>query len=70
MPNIYNKRYTYPVDAGELFEEAQRIYLDALNAGTPKHKLASFTAEKTGMKVRRIRNWAKRFGWRDTIQKP
>ena len=55
-------------DAGDIFEEARQIYVDALNTGTPKHKLATLTAEKMGLKVRRVRNWAKRFGWRETTQ--
>ena len=50
-------------DAGTGFSDARTIYLDELNAGTPRHKLASLTAKATGLTVRRVREWAKRYGW-------
>ena len=53
-------------DAGDSFEIARKTYIDALNTGTPKHKLARLTAETTGLTTRRIRNWANRYGWGNT----
>ena len=53
-------------DAGTGFSDARTIYLDELNAGTPRHKLASLTAKATGLTPRRVREWAKRYGWGNT----
>ena len=50
-------------DAGDTFEKARTLYIEALNTGVPKHKLASLTAKATGLTPRRIRNWANRYGW-------
>ena len=48
-------------DAGDSFEKARTLYIEALNTGTPKHTLARLTAEATGLTTRRIRNWANRY---------
>ena len=53
-------------DAGDTFEKARTLYIEALNSGIPKHKLASLTAKATGLTPRRIRNWAKQFNWEGT----
>ena len=50
-------------DAGDTFEKARTLYIEALNTGVPKHKLARLAAEATGLTPRRIRNWANRYGW-------
>ena len=50
-------------DAGDTFEKARTLYIEALNTGVPKHKRARLTAEATGLTPRRIRNWANRYGW-------
>ena len=52
-------------DAGETFEKAREIYLDAMRAGTPKHKLARITAEHLGLYPERVRKWAQKYGWRE-----
>ena len=56
-------------DAGKGFNEAHTIYIEALNSGVPKHKLASLTAKATGLTPRRVRNWARQFQWADTQKK-
>ena len=53
-------------DAGNTFEKARNIYIEALNTGMPQHKLASFTAKATGLTPRRVRTWAKQFNWEGT----
>ena len=53
-------------DAGKGFNEAHTIYIEALNSGVPKHKLASLTAKATGLTPRRVRNWARQFQWEGT----
>ena len=50
-------------DAGDTFEKARTLYIEALNSGIPKHKRARLAAEATGLTPRRIRNWANRYGW-------
>ena len=50
-------------DAGDTFEKARTLYIEALNTGVPKHKRARLVAEATGLTPRRIRNWANRYGW-------
>ena len=52
-------------DAGDLLYEAQDTYTKLLQEGTPDHKLVSMTAEATGLTDRRIRDWAKRYKWRE-----
>ena len=52
-------------DAGGTFEQARQIYLDALNAGTPKHKLARITADALGLQPKRVRTWAQKFNWQN-----
>ena len=50
-------------DAGDTFEKARTLYIEARNTGVPKHKRARLAAEATGLTPRRIRNWANRYGW-------
>ena len=50
-------------DAGDTFEKARTLYIEARNTGVPKHKRARLVAEATGLTPRRIRNWANRYGW-------
>ena len=52
-------------DAGDLLYQAQDTYTKLIQEGTPDHKLVSMTAEATGLTDRRIRDWAKRYGWAD-----
>ena len=56
-------------DAGDTFEKTRTLYIEVLNSGIPKHKLASLTAKATGLTPRRVRNWARRFQWADTQKK-
>ena len=54
-------------DAGETFDKARKIYIEALKAGRPKHKLASLTAEQLGLTPKRVRIWAQKYGWREQV---
>ena len=52
-------------DAGDEFRKAREVYLEALNAGEPRHTLARLTEEKTGIKRKKVGEWARKYGWRD-----
>ena len=52
-------------DAGEIFKKARDVYLKALKAGEPRHKLAAITEAKTGIPRKKIGTWARKHGWRD-----
>ena len=39
-------------DAGDTFEKARTLYIEALNTGVPKHKRARLVAEATGLTPR------------------
>ena len=52
-------------DAGEEFQNARKVYLKALKAGEPRHKLAAITEAKTGIPRKKIGTWARKYGWRD-----
>ena len=56
-------------NAGETFEKARQIYIEALRNAEPKHRLATIAAKATGLTPRRIRNWARQFRWADTQKK-
>ena len=49
---------------GEIFNKAQQAYQEALNAGTPYHKLATIAGERVGLPRRRIHDWAMKYNWR------
>ena len=51
-------------DNGEIFEKAREVYLEALRAGEPKHKLATIAGEAVGLPRRRIHAWAMKYNWR------
>jgi len=53
-------------DAGECFEQAKVVYQNAIHAGIPTHQLASFVGETLDVNPRRIRDWAKKYNWRQT----
>lgn len=53
-------------DAGEIFQQAKVVYQNTLKAGTPHHKLATVTAQILDVNPRRIRDWARKYKWRDT----
>ena len=50
-------------DAGETFDKAREVYLEALKAGESKHKLARITADALGLQPKRVRTWAQKYGW-------
>ena len=52
-------------DAGDDFRNAREVYLKALNAGEPRHKLAAITEAKTGIPRKKVGTWARKHGWRD-----
>ena len=54
-------------DAGETFETARKVYLQAMLNGEPKHKLATITGEAVGLPRRRIHAWAQQYNWRERI---
>ena len=52
-------------EGGTTFEETRQAYLKAIADGVPKHRLATVAAETVGMPARKIRDWARRYGWRE-----
>ena len=52
-------------DAGDDFKKAREIYQSLLKAGEPRHRLARLTEEQTGIKRKRISEWARKYNWRD-----
>ena len=53
-------------DAGEEFRNARKVYLAAQKRGEPRHTLARITEEKTGIPRKKIGEWTRKHGWRDT----
>ena len=51
-------------DAGPVFTKARKVYRSLLNAGEPRHKLASLTAKQLGLTRRRVYEWAEKYKWR------
>ena len=52
-------------DAGEDFRKAREVYLEAQEAGEPRHTLARLTEERTGINRKKVGEWARKYGWRD-----
>lgn len=52
-------------DAGETFEKAKAVYLQALEDGEPQHKLATIAGNAVGLPRRRIHAWATKYRWRE-----
>ena len=52
-------------DAGDQFQKAYEVYQEAQKSGVPRHKLATFVEEKTGIRRKRVGDWARKYGWRD-----
>ena len=52
-------------ESRENYEKARSIYIEALQAGEPDHKLATIAGEATGLPPATIRRWAMRHRWRD-----
>jgi len=53
----------------KLFKKARDIYIEALLAGEPTHKLATITGEAVKLPRATIHRWAKQHGWRETVLK-
>ena len=53
----------------ENYDRAKRLYIEALNAGEPDHKIASIVGEATVLPPSTIRRWAKRYNWREDVRK-
>ena len=51
-------------DAGDTFEKARTLYIEALNTGVPKHKLATIAGKAVGLPRRRIHAWATQYNWK------
>ena len=56
-------------DAGDTFEKARSIYIEALNTGMPQHKLASSHSESHWAHTAQGSQWARQFRWADTQKK-
>ena len=52
----------------KLFKKARDIYIEAMFAGKPMHKLATITGEAIGLPRTTIHRWAKQHGWREYSQ--
>ena len=52
-------------ESRESYEKARSIYIQALQAGEPDHKLATIAGEATGLPPATIRRWAMKHRWRD-----
>ena len=51
-------------DAGDTFEKARTAYINAINAGEPKHRLATIAGKAVGLPRRRIHAWATQYDWK------
>lgn len=49
----------------ERYEKAKAIYIEALQAGEPDHKLATITGKYIGLPPATIRRWAIKHRWRE-----
>ena len=52
-------------DTGGLFSEAKEAYLEAMSRGEPVFRLARIAAERSGVDVSKVRDWAKKYQWRE-----
>ena len=46
-----------------VFENVKNAYIAARDHGTPKHKLATLVGKQIGISERKVRYWARKFGW-------
>ena len=53
-------------DMGELFDRVREMYIEAIKAGVPKHRLATLVSEKVGLPRRRIHAWAMKYDWHES----
>jgi len=50
-------------EKGETYDRAREIYTQLIKDGTPRHKLASLTAEAVNLPPRTVRRWATNANW-------
>ena len=43
------------------------VYKQVIKEGTKPHNAAQITSKRTGLPVARIREWSRRFGWRESV---
>lgn len=53
-------------DTGGVYDTTKAAYLEAMLRGEPHHRLARIAAGVSGVEVRKVRDWAKRYNWRET----
>ena len=56
-------------ESGASFEDAHQAYLKTIADGVPEHRRAAFAGEAVGIPARKIRDWARRYGWREAAGK-
>ena len=49
----------------DTFAEAETVYQAAIARSEPRHKVASLTSRETGVPIRKIWEWARKFNWRE-----
>ena len=49
----------------KLRNRAREAYQTALDNGVAKHQLATVAAKEVGLDARKMRDWARRYGWTD-----
>ena len=52
------------------FDKVRTAYREAQRQGVANHKLATVVGEKTGVSVRKVRDWAREHGWRNGGETP
>ena len=52
----------------DTFAEAETVYKTAVARGEPRHKVASLTSRETGVPIRQIWEWARKFNWREEAE--
>ena len=52
----------------DTFAEAETFYKTAVARGEPRHKIANLTARDTGVPIRQIWEWARKFNWREETE--
>ena len=53
-------------ESGDQIAYAHEVYTQIIKEGCKPHNAASLTAKQTDIPVSRIREWRRRFGWRET----
>lgn len=50
------------------FAEAETVYKTAIARGEPRYKVARLTSQETGVPIRKIWEWARKFNWREETE--